>query len=162
MGLITQYINVAIEKKSLKTVIGRKELVDFPSLKLFNINAKIDTGAFTSAIHCKELKVVKRDGERFVKFKLLDPSHPGYSEKEHRCKIHARKKIKNSFGQSEDRYIIKTKIVFFEQVHDIELSLSDRSKMDHPVLIGRKFINNKFVVNVTKFNLSKKKRLIEI
>lgn len=68
MGLITQYINVANEKKSLKTVIGRKELVDFPSLKLFNINAKIDTGAFTSAIHCKELKVVKRDGERFVKF----------------------------------------------------------------------------------------------
>jgi|GEM_PF-2241712 len=29
MGLITQYINVANEKKSLKTVIGRKELVDF-------------------------------------------------------------------------------------------------------------------------------------
>ncbi len=42
------------------------------------------------------------------------------------------------------------------------MSLSDRSKMDHPVLIGRKFINNKFVVDVTKFNLSKKKRLIEI
>ncbi len=145
-----------------KTLIGRKEIVDFPSLKLSNVSAKIDTGAYTSAIHCKEIKVVRSGEQKFVRFRLLDPSHPNYTDKLYRRPIHARKKIRNSFGSTENRYVIKTKIKLFGQEHDIELSLTDRSKMDHPVLLGRKFIKKKFIVDVTKFNMSKKKILIKV
>lgn len=36
----------------MKKIIGRTDLIDFPELDLWNIGAKIDSGAYTSAIHC--------------------------------------------------------------------------------------------------------------
>ena len=51
-------------KKKIKLLIGRKEKVDFPKLKLFGIDAKVDTGAHTSAIHCDSIRAVRKGGER--------------------------------------------------------------------------------------------------
>ncbi|MEQ9619707.1 MAG: RimK/LysX family protein [Deltaproteobacteria bacterium] len=151
-----------MKQKQVKLVIGRREKVDFPTLKLCDMDAKVDTGAYTSAIHCDSVRAVRKDGRRYVRFRLLDPSHPAYDEKEIRKPLLARRRIKNSFGQTEFRYIIKTKISLFGQDHDIELSLSDRSKMEYPILLGRKFLHKKFVVDVSRFNLSKKKKIIQI
>jgi hypothetical protein len=149
-------------KEKIKLLIGRREKVDFPKLKLFGINAKVDTGAYTSAIHCDSIRAVRKGGVRYVRFRLLDPSHPAYDGKEMRKPLIGRRKITNSFGQSEFRYIIKTMIGIFGRDFEIELSLSDRSKMEHPILLGRKFIQDKFVVDVSRFDLSKKKKVIVI
>ncbi|MFI5323404.1 MAG: ATP-dependent zinc protease [Thermodesulfobacteriota bacterium] len=148
--------------EKVKLLIGRREKVDFPKLKLFGINAKVDTGAYTSAIHCDSIRAVRKGGERFVRFRLLDPSHSAYNGKEIRKPLLGRRKIKNSFGQSEFRYIIKTRIGIFGREYEIELSLSDRSGMEHPILLGRKFIQDKFVVDVSRFDLSQKKKVIVI
>ena len=150
-----------MKQERVKLVIGRREKVDFPNLKLYDMDAKIDTGAYTSAIHCDSVRTVRKNGRRYVRFRLLDPSHPAYEEKEIRKPLLARRKIKNSFGQTEFRYIIKTKISLFGHDHDIELSLSDRSKMEYPILLGRKFLMKKFVVDVSRFNLSRKKIIIQ-
>ena len=149
-------------KERVKLLIGRKEKVDFPKLKLYGINAKIDTGAYTSAIHCDSIRAVRKGGERFVRFRLLDPSHPAYDGREIRKPLLGRKKVKSSFGQTEYRYIIKTFVEIFGRSYEIELSLSDRSGMEHPILLGRKFIQDKFVVDVSKFDLSRKKKAIEV
>ena len=151
-----------MRKEKVKLLIGRKEKVDFPKLKLFGMNAKIDTGAYTSAIHCDSIRAVRKGGQRFVRFRLLDPSHHSYDGKEIRRPLEGRRKIKNSFGQTEFRYIIKTIIEIFGRKFEIELSLSDRSGMEHPILLGRKFIQDKFVVDVSRFDLSRKKTVIEI
>jgi len=37
-------------------IIGRKEIVSFPMLDLIDLEAKIDTGAYTSALHCKDIE----------------------------------------------------------------------------------------------------------
>jgi hypothetical protein len=89
-----------MSKKKVKLLIGRKEQVDLPNLKLFGINAKVDTGAYTSAIYSDRIRAGRKDGKRFVKFRLLDPSHPAYDGKEIRKPLLGRRKIKNSFGQS--------------------------------------------------------------
>ncbi|MCX7729188.1 MAG: ATP-dependent zinc protease, partial [Bacteroidia bacterium] len=44
-----------ISKKKEKNVIGRREFVDFPELKLYHVEAKIDTGAYRSALHCEQI-----------------------------------------------------------------------------------------------------------
>ena len=144
-----------------KLILGRKDRIDFPELDLYDIDAKIDTGAYTSAIHCHNIQLVKglKSGKRKVRFNLLDPSHPDYNEKLFRIPLHARRRIKNSFGQVEQRYIVKTKVVIFDQKYDIELSLTDRSKMECPVLLGRRFLKNGFIVDINKYNLSNKKKL---
>lgn len=142
------------KKKAEKRVIGRKDKVDFPAMKLYDIDAKVDTGAYTSAIHCHNVKVKETDRGKYVSFNLLDPDHPRYNEKRFRVPLHKKKRIKNSFGKTEERCIIKTYIRLFGEKFEIELSLSDRSKMDNPVLLGRKILKKNFVVDVSRANLS--------
>ena len=141
-----------------KKLIGRKDKVDFPKMRLYDIDAKIDTGAYTSAIHCHNIRVSEKDNLKYVTFNLLDPSHPDYNEKRFRVPLHAKKRIKSSIGKSEERCIIKTLITLFGEKFEIELSLSDRSKMEYPVLIGRKLLKKRFVVDVSKSNLSYKEK----
>ena len=66
----------------VKKTIGRKDKGDFPELNLKNIDIKIDTGAYTSAIHCHKIKTKEIDGRQVLTFTLLDPSHPQYNNKE--------------------------------------------------------------------------------
>jgi len=144
-------------KKNKMRLIGRREFVDFPQLKLFSIEAKIDTGAYTSAIHCKDIQLKYDNGKQVLCFKLLDNSHPEYSEQIHEFPEFYRKKIKNSFGEMEERYIIKTRIKIGRKNILTTLSLSDRENMRYPVLIGRRLLKGKFVVDVNKIHVNGQK-----
>jgi hypothetical protein len=134
--------------------IGRIDKADFTEFDLQNISIKVDTGAFTSSIHSHDIKEVEANGEKYIEFKLLDPSHPKYKDKILKAKNYEVRTIKNSFGTSENRFIIQTKILIFGQEYPIELSLSERSDMKFPVLLGRRFLNRKFIVNTSLKNLS--------
>lgn len=129
--------------------IGRREFVDFPELNLFGVEAKIDTGAYTSAIHCKDIDLQNENGKEVLCFRLLDETHPEHSETMHRFTDFSRKKIKNSFGEMEERYIIKTLIRLGRKKIRTTLSLSDRENMRYPVLIGRRMLKGKFIVDVS-------------
>ncbi len=137
-------------------IIGRAELVDFPDWDLFGIKAKIDTGAYTSSLHCHRIERYKEEGREMVRFNLLDPSHDTYNDKLFQLPIHKVKSVKSSNGVSEDRIIVETKIVIMGKELEIQLSLTDRSEMKYPVLIGRRLIRGNFLVDVSKKFLSKK------
>ena len=85
-------------------------------------------------------------------FKLLDPSHPEYNEQDQRFTEYSQKEIKNSFGEIENRYVIKTLIRIGAKQIKALISLSDREKMRYPVLIGRRFLKNRFIVDVSLLN----------
>ncbi|MBC8343048.1 MAG: ATP-dependent zinc protease [Bacteroidetes bacterium] len=138
--------------------IGRADKADFPELLLTNVNIKIDTGAFTSTIHSHDMKEVIIDGEKYIEFQLLDPTHPQYRDKTFKTKRYKKKSVKNSFGESEQRFVIKTIIVIFGKEYPIELSLSERSNMKYPILIGRKMLKRRFIVDTTKEDLSFKSK----
>lgn len=140
----------------MKILIGRRDKADFPELDLSQIDIKMDTGAFTSSIHCHYIKKIVEDKQLFVEFILLDPTHPLYTGKVHKLKCLKKKKVKSSFGASEQRYLIETTIVLFEKKYLIELSLSERSEMKYPILIGRRLLDNQFIVDTSIYNLSMK------
>ncbi len=142
-----------------KTTIGRKDKGDFPDLELKNIDLKVDTGAYTSSIHCRKIETKEIDGQQVLTFILLDPSHPKYADKEFSTDTFKEKRIKNSFGTSEKRYVIKTSIRLFGKRYAIELSLSERGEMRFPILIGRKFLMGKFTVDPSQYDLSYKQKL---
>ena len=139
---------------ALKT-IGWKETVDLPDLELFGIPAKVDTGARTSVIHCSAIRLIKKGKKQYVEFRPLDDRF-GAPDTCYTFPYTSERKIRNSFGQEENRYIITTKIRLFNEVHTLELSLRDRSGMEFPILLGRSFIRKKFLVDVSQTNLSKK------
>ncbi len=137
--------------KKLK-LIGRREYVDFPRLDLFKLEAKIDTGAYTSALHCHDIMVKNINGKQTLCFFLLDPNHPEYNEQEHQFTEFSKKMIKSSTGEAEERYIIKTLIKLGSKNIITSISLTDRGSMRYPVLIGRKMIKNKFVIDVKQLH----------
>ena len=139
-----------------KKAIGRTDCVDLPLLMLKEIPIKIDTGAYSSSIHCDPIEELKKKSKKVTPFVLLDPFHQQYKNKAIETTDHEVKTIRNSFGQDEERFIISTDIILFGETFEIDLSLSDRSDMKYPVLIGRKLLADKFVVDVTKTNLSLK------
>ena len=143
--------------KKKKKIIGRRELIDFPALGLFEIEAKIDTGAYTSAIHCTAIReAILPDGRPVIRFNLLDPTHPLYHQKIFEFDQFTQRDIKSSFGDVQERYIIRTKIIIHGQEVETEFSLSDRSDLKYPVLLGRTLLRKRFIVDVSRKNLSLK------
>ena len=140
--------------KKPKQIIGRSDVVDLPELDLFDVEAKTDTGAYTSAIHCSEIEQFAEDGVKKLRFVIPTSKKHGLKRKEFTVENFSRRRIKNSFGQSEKRYVIKTKIRIFNRSFITEFSLSDRKKMKFPVLLGRKLLNKRFIVDVSLINVS--------
>jgi hypothetical protein len=130
-------------------VLGRNDRVDLPQLGLFNLHAKVDTGAYTCCLHCSKAEVV--DGH--LEFTLLDEEHPEFTGMKFAFKKFAQREIKNSFGEAELRYIIKTQIKIFDRKIRAEFSLSNRGNLKFPVLLGRKILRNRFLIDVTKKDL---------
>jgi len=145
-----------------KVVIGRKDIADFEPLGLFGIEVKVDSGAYTSSLHCHKIEHFYHEGKEKVRCKFLDPGHPGYHEKEFVFDIHKIRSVKSSNGIVEERISIITEITLFNQKFPIELTLTERSDMKNPVLLGRKFISKKFIIDTSRKNLSLRGKIINL
>ena len=141
--------------KKEKVIIGRVELVDFKKLNLMKIEAKIDTGAYSTALHCHKIWLEKIAGKDVLHFDILDPEHPEYPAKIFTCEDYKQKKVKSSNGRKEKRFIIKTPISLAGKTYLTDVSLTDRQKMKYPVLIGRKLLKNGYLIDVSKIKINK-------
>ncbi|WP_299102427.1 RimK/LysX family protein [uncultured Winogradskyella sp.] len=140
-----------------KKILGRVDRVNFPDLQLNNIDIKIDTGAYTSAIHCSKIREV--DGKLYC---IFDSNrHPNFKSDEVVFNTYTYTDVKSSNGHKENRYKIKTTVIFFGKTYKINLTLSTRDDMKFPVLIGRQFLKLKFMVDVDLENQSFKKSFIK-
>ena len=137
-------------------IIGRIERMDIPEWLLFGLEAKIDTGAFSSSIHCHRIEAFIKNSQKWVRFSLLDPEHEAYNNKIFELPISDIREVKSSNGLTESRYFVRAIIQLNHRIIDTELSLTDRSEMKFPVLLGRKFLMNRFLVDVAKVHTSKK------
>jgi len=137
-----------------KKIIGSKEKISITDLELFDLDAKVDTGADSNALHCDDI-IIKGN---FVEFKLLDEIHPAYHGKTMRFPIFKLKRIKSSNGLMQQRATIKVGVEFFGRRYKSVISLTDRRDMQYPMLIGRKFMSGRFLVDVSKEYLSTKEK----
>jgi hypothetical protein len=129
--------------------LGRSDRVDLPRLGLFNVHAKIDTGAYNCCIHCSSAKVV--NGK--LEFVIVDRERPEFTGMTFTFSKFKQREIRNSFGETELRYVIKTQIKIFDRKIRAEFSLSDRASLRFPVLLGRKILRDRFIIDVTKRDL---------
>ena len=132
------------KKKSKKRTIGWREYVSLTELKVDNVVAKIDTGANLSSIHASEIKITSKDKLKFVTFKIKKNKN---TLKKVTCELHGYKKIKSSDGVVEKRPVVKTPMVLDGIRKNIELTLTDRKTMDYTMLIGRKALGRRWIVN---------------
>ncbi len=135
-----------------KKIIGRREIISILDLELFELDAKIDTGADSNSLHCDDIYV---DDEKFVHFTLLDEIHTAYHGKKIKMPLYKLKKIKSSNGTVQLRASVQVTVSFFGKKYKTIITLADRSDMKYPMLIGRKFLTNRFLVDVSKEYLTK-------
>ena len=140
--------------------IGRKDRIDLPELGYKNLKVKIDTGAFGNVLHCTNIEIIEQEGSEMLSFILLDPGHPKFRPERQYFKDFKDKLVKNSSGGTEHRYIIETLTVFCGEKVRANFSLTDRNQMKYPILLGRKFLKGRFLVDVNlkdiSYNLKRK------
>lgn len=128
-----------------KLIIGRKEKVDFPDLKRQHVVARIDSGAKSSAAHCDKIWTEQRNGRTIVCCHFLKRSR-----KVTRFAKFRRRKIRSSNGQIETRYSVKLNVKLGNIVKRTDVTLTDRSTMNYTVLLGRRFLQNDFLIDVSR------------
>lgn len=128
-------------------VIGWEEWVSLPDLGLPAIKAKVDTGARTPALHASIIEPFGPADRPQVRFMLQpDPDKP---ELEITCSapVIDRRYVTSSNGDSEQRYVISTRIRIADRIWPIEMTLTDRSSMAYRMLLGRSAIDADMVVD---------------
>lgn len=129
-----------------KLVIGRTEIADLPTFRLKNKVVKIDSGAYSSSIDAVSAKV---DGEKLkVQF---EPDGDIITFDSWTTKT-----IKSSNGFANERFIIIGKIILGDSEYKTRFSLTDRSGMRYPILLGRKLLNKHFIIDTSRTNVLRK------
>lgn len=123
--------------------LGWLERATLPSLGVTSLQAKIDTGAKTSSLHAEELELVDVDGVHVVRFAV----DTGKSRFQCECPVHDERHVKSSSGHEELRIVIKTECIMNGQRWPIELTLTDRTAMRFPMLLGRRAMTGRFLVD---------------
>jgi len=137
--------NLNTEKSDSKMIIGALEHVRLvpPNVVL---KARIDTGAKTTSIDGRNITPFERDGKQWVRFVCMDEKKEHIIER----KVFKTVLIKRHGDESQDRYVVKMRIVLGDVSRLITVNLNDRDDYQYPVLIGRNFLRDFFMVDVAK------------
>ena len=128
-------------------VIGWREWVSLPELGVDHIKVKVDTGARTSSLHAFDLREVERDGIVRVQFSIHPEqrrSHPSISVD---LPLVARRRVRDSGGKVELRPVVETIVELLGQRWPIELTLTRRDTMGFRMLLGRRAIRRRFIID---------------
>lgn len=137
---------IIIYKEPSNVIIGELEEVYLPVYKAF-LKGRIDTGAQTSSVHAKEIVPFERDGEKWVRFKVIDNQKGEIQIKKPIVKTI---KVKRHGEESQERYVVHMRLNVSSMSQYIEVSLTDREQYKYPVLIGRNFLQGNALVDVNR------------
>lgn len=137
--------NLNTSKPDSKSIIGAIENVRLTPPNVV-LKARIDTGAKTTSIDAQNITPFERDGKEWVRFDLL----VGKKKYDIERKVIKTILIKRHGEDSQRRFVVRMRIVIGDVSQLISVNLNDRESYQYPVLIGRNFLRDYFIVDVGK------------
>jgi len=112
------------------------------------VESRIDTGADTTSIHAEDIQLIEKDGKRYVNFVLIDAVTGSRHPQE--LRLRRRVLIKQSDGPDQRRYVVRMWVTLGETRSRIDVNLTDRTNFEYPLLIGRNFLTDTLIVDVSR------------
>ncbi len=130
-------------------LIGTTEYVYLPDVSDDPLPAKVDTGADGSAVWASS--VIEHDG--ILSYILFSPQSAFYTGNVFETDNYQVVSVKNSFGEKEYRYRVKLRIKIARKTYKSSFTLADRSHSRFPILLGKRFLKDRFLVDVARHNI---------
>jgi hypothetical protein len=169
-GKVTNTVPTSSVPAPQKMTLGRVEWVWVAKLEDY-FKARVDTGANSSSIHASEIQYFERDGKQWVRFnmyshesteKKLSVTNEGETQKSFEAPVVRTVKIKQATNAKLDkRPVIKLRVRLGNHEDDVEFTLTDRTNMLYPILLGRNFIQDVAVVDISQAFVHKRLKKVE-
>lgn len=128
-------------------IIGAVEWARIEPANLW-MESRIDTGAETTSIHAEEIQLIERDGKRYVSFVLIDSVTGSRHAQE--LRLRRRVLIKQNGGPDQRRFVVRMWVTVGDSRSRIDVNLADRTGFEYPMLIGRNFLTDTMIVDVSR------------
>ena len=134
---------------SASLVAGWIERVSLPGHNL-TYEGKLDTGADSSSINASDVEVVTRANDRLVRFSIFDDTG-----KSTRMELpHVRwVRIRRTGGGHDRRPVTRLKVCLGGINLESEFTIADRETLDYQILIGRKVLAGRLLVDAGRKHL---------
>ncbi|MDP9138932.1 MAG: RimK/LysX family protein [Pseudomonadota bacterium] len=132
--------------RAVLPLAGWCEYVHLPELGIGPLLAKLDTGARSAALHAENMTVYLSDNQRRIRFDV--PAETG-SHQVKRCDLALAdaRRVRNAGGRSELRHVVETRIQLGQSDWVSHITLTDRTDMGAPMLLGRSTLRDRFLIH---------------
>lgn len=148
--IVTRTVKVPVpapRPEDALALFGHIERVHVESAGI-TLEGRIDTGAESCSIHAEDITLFERDGKNYVRFTIPDEGQGAPTKMELRLK---RKVLIKRKGGAEPlrRYVVRMWLKIGKVRERVDVTLADREDFDYPVLIGRNFLTDNALVDVS-------------
>ena len=126
-----------------KKIIGWIERVSLAAEGLI-MEAKVDTGADFSSVHAEDIHYLTRDGSRWVEFTLRDRNKASHILQR---RLERMARIKKKTEGFQERPVVTLQVCVGDTQHSAQVNLAQRGHFKYPLLLGRSFLNGRFLVD---------------
>jgi hypothetical protein len=131
-------------------VLGAVETVSLSGIEQ-NFDARVDTGATTSSIDAQNIKEFERNGKKWVKFHISEKENDQGDKLWVEVPIIRYASVRQvNTPDLQKRPVVSIPLQLGNLRENVEFTLTDRSHMDHSVLLGREFLKDIAIVDVSK------------
>jgi len=135
----------------VEEILGYWEYIKLPGIYKKSIKVKCDTGATISALNAEDLVIIKKNKLNFVRFRLFKDSE--FVE----FRVTEMRQVRSSNGEAQIRPVVIIPIQIGRTVYSIDCTLTNRTPMSFPMLLGRTALAGRYLIDSNQSNISRKK-----